>query len=271
MGPQSDAIPPLCQEDEDSTPKPRPASCDDVVSTNSQTYQAATALVDLTFDRGTVPRSGRESARSRSLKRGRPLSINLGLHSSVRDVFCPQSLEQVNSDDGDSAIIIADEAVADSWLLKGNHGSLYDKNDELWADFDRRQVESEDETRNRETAEQMMKQYARISTSVNTSSESLPRKKTCFSNRCSEKPKARNSSESTPTQNRFSEREGACNTTPAKAIRKLSNPTKTKTRGSRKPSAEMDQILRNARDEYAEMYDPSTRNETLLYGEVRAC
>lgn len=225
-------------EDDEATPKPRSAVPANGSSLNSQTYQAAAALVDLTLHGKSDSRQLRNPNTADSRKRGRPLSMDFGLQSSVRDLIRPQSLDEVGSEDNDSAIVIPDdENVADSWLLKGGNGSSYSKNDELWATFDQ-QNESENRWNNRAVMS---------SRSVNTSSESLPRKKTCIP----------------PTSNE------------SKLQRKCAYPrsgcqSKTKIRGERKPAAEMNRMLRSAKAEHVEMHDPASRSGRLLYGEVRS-
>ena len=227
-------------EDDGATPKPSSAIPANAPPLNSQTYQAAAALVDLTLNGNTDSKQVRNPNTIDSRKRGRPLSMDFGLQSSVRDLIRPQSLDEVRSEDNDSAIVIPDdELVADSWLLKGGTGSSYSKNDELWATFDR-QNDSENRWNNHAMAEQAMS-----SRSVNTSSESLPRKKTCI-----------------PLTNNES-----------KLQHRKSGPghqSKTKTRGERKPAAEMNHMLRSARAEHVGMHDSAPRSGRLLYGEVRS-
>lgn len=236
-------------EDDEATPKPRSAVPANVPSLNSQTYQAAAALVDLTMHENTDSRQVRNLKMNDSRKRGRPLSMDFGLQSAVRDLIRPQSLEDTRSEDKDSAIVIPDDdCVADSWLLKGGNGSSYSKNDELWATFDR-QSESENRWNNHALAGQVLS-----SRSVNTSSESLPRKKTCI-------PHANNESKLRPTDRKCG---------PGTGYPRSGCQSKTKIRGERKPAAEMNHMLRSARAEHEEMHDLASRSGRLLYGEVRS-
>lgn len=249
-------------EDDETTPKPNSTGTDAVPSPSCQTYQAAAALVDLTLNRNTVPRSSRTPTAVDSRKRGRPLSMDFGIQSAVRDLVCPRSMKEAKSDDNDSAILIPeDEIVADTWLLKGGNGSSYNKNDELWATFDRQQ-ESENRWDNHATAGQSMS-----SRSVNTSSDSLPRKKTCVPLRSYESEQNHETlSGGQPQQ----VKPGLCERRGGGSSKLVKNGRKTKTRSSRKPAAEMDHMLRNAKADYAAMQDPALRDGRLLYGEVRS-
>lgn len=238
-------------DDEDSTPKPKPAR---IATPNSQTYQAAAALVDLTLDRTTMPRPFKDTPRVNSLKRGRTLSSNRGLQLATQSLVRHHSLSDANSDDNaDAIVIIPDEAVAHSWLLKSNHGL----NNDLWADFHRRQIDSEDASQNRKVAQQLMEQHTQESfQSASDAFELQPRKKAC----CHLSRNIKQSQKSTSTHSRKSSAEG---TTTPKAARRTSG-THTKIRGPRKPDAELDRMCRDAPAEYAEL---QTIN-ALLYGEI---
>ena len=244
----------LSDDDEDSTPKPKPAK---IATPTSQTYQAAAALVDLTLDRNSILKPLKQTPRANSLKRGRTLSSNRGLQSATQTLIRQHSLSDANSDDNpDAIVIIPDEAVADSWLLKSNQGL----NNELWADFHRRQIDSEDASQNREVARQLMEQHTQESfQSASDAFELQPRKKTCCHssrnpNKHGQRPKScrKGSEATTPTQ--------SCGN--AKTVRKTSGSTKI--RGPRKPDAALLQMCRDAPAEYAELQTI----KVLLYGEV---
>lgn len=259
--------------DDDATPKPRPAIAQDNASPTSRTYQAAAALVDLTLDQNPRPRRGREPPRVNSLKRGRTFSVDCELQSSVQGLLRPQSSRNTNPiGNRDTIVVIPDKAVADSRLSKGSHRSSPSHSEALWADFDRRCIDSEDETKNREVAEQLMKQHAQNSyQSVKSSSESSPRKKPCCSTRSldpAQKLRHSEGGQSPPIQQGLSVRKGGGNVKPVR-----SRPTgqyKPKTRGSRKPAKEMEWLVRSGQADFAEMHDSALGGEGLLYGEVRS-
>ena len=244
-------------DDDGATPRPRCTSTETTPSPFSQTYQAAAALVDLTVDRSSALHQARTPTDSR--KRGRPTSINLGLQSSVRDLIRPHSLEGVNYNDRDSAIVIPDdEIVAESWLLKDGDG------DGLWTSIDR-QNESTPIIR-----EQVMSTVL-----ANTSSESLPRKKTCCA------PLRNHDSDPFPIDNLESSREDIQSQQQAKqSARKRSGSTRkssgqsSRRASQRKPAAEMGYLVKNGREEYVEMEAQGggggggELKQRLLYGEV---
>ena len=248
-------------EDDGATPRPRHTTPEATPSPCSQTYQAAAALVDLTLDRSTVPHQARTPTSTDSRKRGRPLSIDLGLQSSVRDLVRPHSLEGARYDDGDSAIIIPDdEVVADSWLLKDGDGR---RNDELWTSIDRQ---------NESTP--IVREQAISTFLTNTSSESLPRKKTCCAPLRNQDPDYSpiNTLISSYKDNHTQSQQQA-----KQSVRKRSGSTRKSSgqssrRGSqRKPAAEMGYLVRNGREEYVEMEAQGAAGEMkqrLLYGEV---
>ncbi|KAL8784959.1 MAG: hypothetical protein Q9195_008825 [Heterodermia aff. obscurata] len=243
--------------DEDgATPRPSHATTEATPSPCSQTYQAAAALVDLTLDRNLAPHQAQTPTTADSRKRGRPQSMDLGLQSSVRDLVRPQSLEGARSDDGDSAIVIPDdEVVADSWLLKDGDGR---RNDDLWTCIDQ-QNESTPIIR-----EQIMSTLL-----ANSSSESLPRKKTCCA------PLRSLESDLSPIHNLdpFS-KDNLIQQQAKQSARKRSGSARKSSgpfskRGSqRKPAAEMGYLVRNGREDYVEMEAEEVK-QRLLYGEVR--
>ncbi|CAF9912543.1 MAG: hypothetical protein HETSPECPRED_000967 [Heterodermia speciosa] len=245
-------------DDDGATPRPRHTTAEATPSPCSQTYQAAAALVDLTLDRSTAPHQIPTPTTADSRKRGRPQSMDLGLQSSVRDLVRPPSSEGARHDDGDRAIVIPDdEAVADSWLLKDGDGR---RNDELWACIDR-QNESTPIIR-----EQIMSTLL-----ANTSSESLPRKKTCCAPLRSHEP------DPSPLQNLDpSHKDNQTQHQAKQSARKRSGSTRKSNgqlskRGSqRKPAAEMGYLVRNGREEYVEMETQGVgeMKQRLLYGEV---
>ena len=245
---QNDTL--LSDDDEDSTPKPKPAR---VATPTSQTYQAAAALVDLTLDRDSI-KPLKDTPRVNSLKRGRTFSNNRGLQSATQTLV-RQTLGDAHSDDNpDAIIVIPDEAVADSWLLKSNQGL----NNELWADFRRRQIDSEDASQNRKVAQQLKEQHTQESfQSASDVFESLPRKKACC--HAARNPN-KQGHKSTSSHSRKGSAEG---TTTPKAARRTSG-THTKIRGPRKPDAELDRMCRDAPAEYAELQTI----KDLLYGEI---
>ena len=248
MNPQNENR--LSDDDENSTPKPKPAK---IATPTSQTYQAAAALVDLTLDRNSIPKPLKDTPRVNSLKRGRTLSNNRGLQSATQTLIQQHSLSDANLDDNlDAIVIIPDDAVADSWLLKSNQGL----NNDLWADFRRRQIDSEDASKNREVARKLMEQHTQESLqSASDAFEFQPRKKACC-----------HSSRSNPKQGQkstHSRKSSAEGTTTPKAARKTSG-THTKIRGPRKPDAELDRMCRDAPAEYAELQTI----KDLLYGEI---
>ena len=248
-------------DDDGATPRPRRTSNETTPSPCSQTYQAAAALVNLTLDRSTAPHQARTPTAD-SRKRGRPSSIDLGLQSSVRDLVRPHSSEGSRNDDGDSAIVIPDdEIVADSWLLRDGDGK---RNNELWASIDRQ---------NESTP--IIREQVMSSLLANTSSESLPRKKTCCA------PLRYHDSDPSPIGNLESSRkdgqsQSQCQQQAKQSARKRSGSARKSSgqsskRGSqRKPAAEMGYLVKNGREEYVEMEaqgGPELK-QRLLYGEV---
>ena len=253
------------QEDEELTPRPKAVASNGTNTPDPQTYQAANALVNLKIDHSAPARPLNKSSKAGSLKRGRPTSTDLGLQSSVRNLLRTHSYSLFNPEDNGDKVRVKGGYVADTWLPKGNLRNQAATSEESWADFRRKQADSENETLNREAADRMMRLYSQNSQSLSSSSESLPRKKPCCSARNSKKLTARTCSEETLTPKSLSVRKGGGNVAPGKATRKTSNSTKPKNRGARKPSAEMGRTLQHGLDDYVEMHDSA-----LLYGEVPA-
>ena len=248
-------------DDDGATPRPRRTASETTPSPCSQTYQAAAALVDLTLDRSAAPHQA-QTPTADSRKRGRPLSMDLGLQSSVRDLVRRHSLEGAREDDGDSAIIIPDdEIVADSWLLKDGDAK---RNNELWTSID---------GQNESTP--IIRDQVMSSLLANTSSESLPRKKTCCA------PLRSIDSDPSPLDTlESSSKDSQSQHQPKQSARKRSSGSARKSSGQsskrasqRKPAAEMGYLVQNGRDEYVEReaaQEPGGEmmKQRLLYGEV---
>ena len=252
----------LGTDDDGATPRPRQTSTEATPSPCSQTYQAAAALVDLTLDRSTALLQARTPTTADSRKRGRPLSMDLGLQSSVRDLVRPHSLEGAGHDDKENAIVIPDDkVVADSWLLKDGDGR---RNDELWTAIDRQ---------NESTS--VIRDQVMSSLLASTSSESLPRKKTCCA------PLRNHDSDLSPIdtlQSSYKDYHTQSQQQAKQSARKRSGSTRKSSgqslkRGSqRKPAAEMGYLVKNGREEYVEMEaqgEAGEMKQRLLYGEVR--
>ena len=143
-----------------------------------KTYDAAVALCEL--DLGPKPyfiSRPQPTSDCRSRKRERPRSIDLTLQSSVRDIIAPRHLGDISQDNNEEAIVLPDEQVADSLLLRRQDGPAGHNSKGLRHDL--RWLAAEEDRRNRKAAEHVANSEKLFETDSDSNFSAMPRKKTC--------------------------------------------------------------------------------------------
>ena len=119
-GSQDEPLTPSTIADE-ATPRAPPTSTPVTDVPCQRTYDAAVALCELDLERKSqCTPCPRPTSACRSRKRERPLSMDMNLQTSVRDIFDPHHGRQPFQEDNEETIVISDEKAADSSFLRND-------------------------------------------------------------------------------------------------------------------------------------------------------
>lgn len=171
-----------------------------------KTYDAAVTLRKLDLERKSqFSACSQPTFECRPRKRERPLSMDITVQSSVRDIIGPYRQGYLCQKDNEEAVVLPDNQTADSSFLQCDDN--VEGNGHSKADHGLRWLAVEETCKNRERPEHVVYPDRWSSTDSTLSSGGIPRKKTCIP-----------AVDSEPGQIGLSVRQGGGNTPSSKAV-----------------------------------------------------